>query len=165
MNACNRDLSAASTSALACSRVSDSDCRPSCPCGVSTSAETFRRTKVLPPGCVFLEGTTLSDIPVIHGDRGRGFGREPRCMRAGAVRGPKIGPRVVRVGSEDAASDAVPSACRSAAGLRRYPAVMTASSRSHLSTFYAGLSQYGLNNPPLKKMHPVEDIRPAERYA
>jgi hypothetical protein len=48
MNACSRDRSAASSSAPAWSRVSDCDGRPVRPCGVSTSAETFRRTRSLP---------------------------------------------------------------------------------------------------------------------
>jgi hypothetical protein len=48
MYACSRESSAAASSAAACSRVSAWDGRPSRPCGVSTSAETFRRTRFRP---------------------------------------------------------------------------------------------------------------------
>jgi hypothetical protein len=48
MNACSRESSAASSRAAACSRVSAYDGRPSRLRGVSTSAETFRRTRSLP---------------------------------------------------------------------------------------------------------------------
>ena len=45
MNACSRDRSASLSSAAASSTVRDCDGRPACPCGVSTSAETFRRAR------------------------------------------------------------------------------------------------------------------------
>jgi len=51
MNACSRDDDAASSNAEACSNVSDCDGRPSSPRGVSTSADTFRRTRSCPSAC------------------------------------------------------------------------------------------------------------------
>jgi hypothetical protein len=51
MYACSRDSCAAFSSAAACSTVSACDGRPSRPRGVSTSAETFRRTRSRPSAC------------------------------------------------------------------------------------------------------------------
>jgi hypothetical protein len=52
MNACSRDDSDASSSAVASASVSDSDRRPSSPRGVSTNTDTFRRTKSCPSACL-----------------------------------------------------------------------------------------------------------------
>ena len=65
MNACSRDASAASSSAEACSIVSDWDGRPCRPRGVSTSAETFRRTRSCPSACRTARQSLLQ--PVGHG--------------------------------------------------------------------------------------------------
>jgi hypothetical protein len=51
MNAYSRDDSAASRSAVASASLSDWDRRPSSPRGVSTSADTFRRTRSCPSAC------------------------------------------------------------------------------------------------------------------
>jgi hypothetical protein len=51
MNACSRDSSAASSSTVASASVSDCEGRPSSPRGVSTSADTFRRTRSCPSAC------------------------------------------------------------------------------------------------------------------